>query len=175
MAMKLLCPACCKVLREKGDEMKQNRGTYTAVSGQITCGLCGHQGTVSDFDDLEMEKRRSVVVPGSDLFHAMDCNPDRDPAHREPVQKKDIAQILVEITGANDRANWHWLLRLFNGLYVYIVGGCDNTGWDCQSYLEYWIAPTLEEALARVDSENRAVMRDMIRKGETQRRSSTDW
>ena len=41
-----------------------------------------------------------------------------------------IAAILATITGANDHADWHWIVRLEGGDYAYITGGCDYTGWD---------------------------------------------
>lgn len=50
---------------------------------------------------------------------------------------EDIKDVLAVVEGANDEANWHWILELkkeFNGgMFAYLEGGCDYTGWDCQS------------------------------------------
>lgn len=55
----------------------------------------------------------------------------------------DVADILAVVEGENDEGHWHWLLRLKEPplRYVYLVGGCDYTGWDCQSWAESSIFP----------------------------------
>lgn len=52
----------------------------------------------------------------------------------------DIERVLAVIEGERDGAAWHWILELkktaanySKGPYVYLVGWCDYTGWDCQS------------------------------------------
>ena len=47
-------------------------------------------------------------------------------------------EIIAEIEGENDGANWHWILKDQNGLFWYFTGWCDYTGWDCQSDLKYF-------------------------------------
>lgn len=47
----------------------------------------------------------------------------------------DIDQILAEVTGENDGCDWYWVLKLKDGTFVLLHGGCDYTGWDCQSSL----------------------------------------
>jgi len=34
--------------------------------------------------------------------------------------------------GANDESDWYWILTV-DGKTYYATGGCDYTGWDCQS------------------------------------------
>ena len=58
----------------------------------------------------------------------------------------DIAHVLAEIPGANEEIDWHWIVYLKNKQYVYITGGCDNTGWDCQSSASSKFATTALKA-----------------------------
>lgn len=46
---------------------------------------------------------------------------------------EDIAEVLAVWEGANDGDYWRWILRLNDGRFVYLRGGCDYTGWDCRS------------------------------------------
>jgi hypothetical protein len=39
--------------------------------------------------------------------------------------------------GTNDERDWHWKVTLASGRIIVIVGGCDYTGWDCQSWGAY--------------------------------------
>lgn len=64
-----------------------------------------------------------------------------------PHTIEDVKKILAVIEGTNDEESWHWLVELRDGRYAYITGGCDYTGWDCQGYVESYVADTLYEAL----------------------------
>lgn len=44
-----------------------------------------------------------------------------------------VTKVLGYIEGENDGPEWHWLVELDNGKIAYLRGGCDYTGWDCQS------------------------------------------
>jgi len=48
-----------------------------------------------------------------------------------------IVGLLCVEAGENDERPWIWLVALDNGAHWWAVGGCDYTGWDCQSYLEW--------------------------------------
>jgi hypothetical protein len=39
------------------------------------------------------------------------------------------------VPGHNDEDEWYWLGRLKDGRFFGAIGGCDFTGWDCQSGL----------------------------------------
>ena len=39
--------------------------------------------------------------------------------------------------GANDQNDWAWKVTLASGRIIVILGGCDYTGWDCQSWGNY--------------------------------------
>ena len=58
-----------------------------------------------------------------------------------------IVKVLAEIEGENDGASWHWIVEFNNGKYAYITGGCDYTGWDCQSHANIYYGDSLEEVL----------------------------
>jgi len=70
-----------------------------------------------------------------------------------------IAEILATIEGENDGADWHWIVRLEDGQHAYISGGCDFTGWDCQSNCEAFVEPTLEDAFRQVPEAYREELR----------------
>ena len=58
----------------------------------------------------------------NDLGYAISYNNVQLPA--EPKE------ILFELTGENDGAEWHWIAQLSNGEFAYLCGSCDYTGWD---------------------------------------------
>lgn len=64
-----------------------------------------------------------------DIGSAIDHNGNH---HESPV-----VEVILEILGENDAADWHWIVKLENGRYAYGWGGCDYTGWDCQSALYF--------------------------------------
>lgn len=45
----------------------------------------------------------------------------------------DIEVVLAVWEGENDGDDWRWILQLKDGRFVFLQGGCDYTGWDCQS------------------------------------------
>lgn len=62
---------------------------------------------------------------------------------------EDIQKVLAVYEGKNDEEDWRWVLRLKDGRYVFLQGGCDYTGWDCQSWATHGFAETPEEAAAQ--------------------------
>lgn len=103
-----------------------------------------------------------------DLRAAIEYNPGE-------VAFEDIGAILFELTGEHDGAGYHWIVGLRDGCFAYLEGGCDFTGWDCQSHLNYHRAATLDEALALVVPDLRALFLDMQAKGESQRDAPGGW
>ncbi len=59
----------------------------------------------------------------------------------------DVAGLIAEVPGHNDEDDWFWVGKLKNGKFFGARGGCDYTGWDCQSGCTYWIADTVANAL----------------------------
>ncbi len=56
-----------------------------------------------------------------DLCYCLEYNPQNG------FDVDDIKQVLAVYEGENDGDNWHWVLELNDGRFVYL------TGWDCQS------------------------------------------
>ena len=58
-----------------------------------------------------------------DLFCCLEYSP-------QEFVVDDIKEVLAVHEGMNDEDDWHWVLRLNDGRYAYLGGGCDYTGWD---------------------------------------------
>jgi hypothetical protein len=61
----------------------------------------------------------------------------------------DIALVLAVWEGQNDGDDWRWILRLNDERFVFLIGGCDYTGWDCQSWASSVFASSPIEALEK--------------------------
>jgi hypothetical protein len=46
---------------------------------------------------------------------------------------EQVERVLAVIEGEPDGPDYHWILLLKDGRHAYLTGGCDYTGWDCQS------------------------------------------
>ena len=57
----------------------------------------------------------------------------------------DIAKVLAIFEGQNDEDDWRWIIQLNDNRFVYLKGGCDYTGWDCQSWAESTVHETVEK------------------------------
>jgi hypothetical protein len=66
-------------------------------------------------------------------------------------------KILLELTGAHDEKDWHWIVELDDGRFAYIHGGCDYTGWDCRSDCDVHEANTFDACLRLVGEVEKAV------------------
>jgi hypothetical protein len=63
-----------------------------------------------------------------DLYTCLEYNPQKG------FNVEDIKKVLAVWEGENDGDDWRWVLELNDGRYVFLQGGCDYTGWDCQSW-----------------------------------------
>lgn len=63
-----------------------------------------------------------------DLHACLEYNP------QNAFNVDDIASVLAVYEGQNDSTDWRWLIQLKDNQFVYLRGGCDYTGWDCQSW-----------------------------------------
>lgn len=97
-----------------------------------------------DRDKYWKEREKLEEVIGEDLFSALNSNGGIDPT--------SIEKVLARIDGENDGPEWHWLLKLKDGRFAYAFGGCDYTGWDCQSSLNVNTYETLEDAVFHTPS-----------------------
>ena len=59
---------------------------------------------------------------------------------------KDIDKVVAVWEGANDGDMWRWIVHMKDGCFVFLIGGCGYTGWDCQSWLGYFIADSAIDA-----------------------------
>lgn len=48
-----------------------------------------------------------------------------------------IDVIVAEVCGENDGFSWYWILQMRDGTFANAQGGCDYTGWDCQSSADF--------------------------------------
>lgn len=78
---------------------------------------------------------------GYDLTACFEYNP------QEGLEIEEIDKILAVWEGQNDEDDWRWIVSLTNGKFAFIKGGCDYTGWDCQSWAWHEIKDTAEECL----------------------------
>lgn len=93
----------------------------------------------------------------SDLQTCLEYNP-------QDFVFEDIKDVLAVIEGANDEANWHWILELKKefegGTFAYLEGGCDYTGWDCRSSASSFFAKNPFDLLGQ--SEESAELRRQL-------------
>lgn len=79
-----------------------------------------------------------------DLHACLEYNP------QEGFTAEDIITVLAVIEGERDQSDWHWIVKLSGkNRYALIVGGCDYTGWDCQSSAVSVITKTAKSAASR--------------------------
>lgn len=65
---------------------------------------------------------------GYDLAACLEYNP------QDGITDETIAAVLAVWEGENDGDDWRWIVSLTDGRFAFIQGGCDYTGWDCQSW-----------------------------------------
>lgn len=64
-----------------------------------------------------------------------------------------IDVIVAEVCGENDGFDWYWILQMRDGSFAWAKGGCDYTGWSCQSSADFnggFKSP--EEAIEKIDT-----------------------
>ena len=74
-----------------------------------------------------------------DLRACLECNP-------QGYDVTDIKNVHAVWQGENDGDDWRWVFRLKDKRYVFLQGGCDYTGWDCQSWATSQFAKTARQA-----------------------------
>jgi hypothetical protein len=94
------------------------------------------------YDDPEAFAKRGIDY---DLDACLEYNP------QGTFTVLDIDRVLAMHEGENEDENWRWILRLHDGRLVFLSGGCDYTGWDCQSDANHTIVDSLAAAVACED------------------------
>lgn len=64
---------------------------------------------------------------------------------------EDVAYVLAALMGENDGPDFHWIIAMKDHTYAYVSGGCDYTGWDCQSNGSAEIFVSLREAMSAAE------------------------
>lgn len=75
-----------------------------------------------------------------DLSACLEYNPQNG------INNETVVDILAVWEGENDGDDWRWVVALTDGTFAFIQGGCDYTGWDCQSWAVSTIIQTPEQA-----------------------------
>lgn len=86
--------------------------------------------------------RRTLEARGIDydLVSCLKYNP------QDGFDVASIESVLAVWEGDNDGDDWRWVLRLKDGRFVFLQGGCDYTGWDCQSWASHVVTDDAESA-----------------------------
>lgn len=86
----------------------------------------------------EHEQALAERFPDEDVWDF--CAAVRENGGPEAYNGRDwaVRSIVCEQHGENDGADWIWLVEFADGAKWHVEGGCDYTGWDCQSSIE-WI------------------------------------
>lgn len=91
----------------------------------------------------EEQKRLEQAGVDYDLDTCLEYNP-------QSFEVSEIKKVLAVWTGENDGDDWRWIIQLNNtkhgGRFVFLQGGCDYTGWDCQSWAKSSFANTALQA-----------------------------
>ena len=74
-----------------------------------------------------------------DLFECLEYNP------QDGITEDSVCDLLAVVEGERDTANWHWVVALRDKKFALIIGGCDFTGWHCQSWAESFIGESAIE------------------------------
>ena len=75
-----------------------------------------------------------------DLEGCLQYNP------QEGITPETIAAVVAVWEGENDGDDWRWVLAMNDGRFAFVQGGCDYTGWDCQSWATSVFAATVDDA-----------------------------
>lgn len=73
-----------------------------------------------------------------DLHACLEFNP-------QSFDVDDIERVAAVWEGERDADNWRWVLQFKDGRAALLIGGCDYTGWDCQSHADTYWRDSLEE------------------------------
>ena len=62
------------------------------------------------------------------------------------VQLSEVAEMRACVPGEADGPDWHYVIKINDGRFAVVEGGCDYTGWGCQEGGNGSIHATAEEA-----------------------------
>lgn len=93
--------------------------------------LPGSENWIGAYEYGERLERRFPDQDGYDLAQAMSHN------DWGPASTHEITGLVLEQRGENDESDWRWRVNFSDGSTWVAEGGCDYTGWDCQSHLSW--------------------------------------
>ena len=94
--------------------------------------------------DVEKEERERLEKVGVDysLSACLEYNP-------QSFDLQNVEKVLAVWEGEHDGDDWRWVIKVNSvcskkngGRFVFLQGGCDYTGWDCQSWATSEFATT---------------------------------
>lgn len=91
----------------------------------------------SYYDIPQAERERRGI--DYDLYACLEYNP-------QSFAVEEVEKVLAVWEGQNDGDDWRWVLKLSDGRFCFLQGGCDYTGWDCQSWASSEFKGTPEDA-----------------------------
>lgn len=108
-----------------------------------------------------------------DLGACLEYNP------QDGITSESITIVVAVVEGEPDGAPYSWLVAI-DDRFAWIHGGCDYTGWDCQSWAESGFDDTAIGAILNLDTymqtngaENSAATVSLIRQWHTGQKAET--
>lgn len=114
------------------------------------------------------------VHENDDLWYALEYHPT------EGLTEETIEDIVAEVPGHNDEDDWWWVLKIKDKGFCLFSGGCDYTGWDCQSGVEMhgYFSTATEAANAAPKKEEyteRNIKQELVNQLEGKTPFGTEW
>ncbi len=79
-----------------------------------------------------------------------------------PFKLEEVDSILACWPGAADEEYWEYIVKLKDGNYGWVNGGCDYTGWGCQESGEGGVATSTESAILLAPEKKRENLRKQV-------------
>src|ERR1039458_5265100 len=86
-------------------------------------------------------------MKGMSYAHNIDSDLESAVEYNGGLDLKQVDSVVAAVYGENDGANWYWILKMKDGTFGLGEGGCDYTGWDCQSWFGFTSAKTAKAAV----------------------------
>jgi hypothetical protein len=117
---------------------------------------------------LHLNKMITSAIPYEDDKYENDLDPALDEYRISKYSPNtltinDVYAVVLVIKGEPEYGDWHWIVKLKNGRFAYIWGGCSITGWEVGKS-DIYIADTAMEAINFADQHTRLEFEEMINK-----------
>lgn len=101
------------------------------LSGLPVIHLPGSQGWEDAYEWAGQLEQRFPGQGAPDFAVACEYNDSG------PTTEHQITALVMRREGYNDGENWIWHVTFDDGTTWVAEGGCDYTGWDCRSHLDW--------------------------------------